>query len=228
MCGRFAFHSPAELVSRLFDVEFPLELEPRYNIAPSQYVAALRYKESGGSESFEPVMLRWGLVPFWAKDPSIGNRMINARQETADQKPAFRAAFKRRRCVILADGFFEWRNSTGGKIPTYISRQDEQPFAMAGLWERWGEEESQLETCTIMTTAANSFMQALHQRMPVVLSPETARCWIDPAHVSKADLQDLLDPPPDAGLRSWEVGRDVNNPRNDGPELIRAINRDRA
>jgi putative SOS response-associated peptidase YedK len=217
MCGRFAFHSPAELVARLFDVEFSLELEPRYNIAPSQHVAALRSGESAAGV-LEPVMLRWGLVPFWARDPGVGNRMINARQETVDQKPAYRAAFKRRRCVILADGFFEWRKSEGGKMPHYISSEDGQPFAMAGLWEQWGEDTPQLETCTIMTTAANSFMQALHHRMPVILSPENVPRWIDPAITSKFDLQGLLDSR--VGLRSWEVSRNVNNPHNQGPELI--------
>ena len=134
MCGRFAFYSPRDAVTDVFGVDFPLELEPRYNITPSQHIATLRVDRAGVPE---PVLLRWGLVPSWAKDPAIGNRMINARAETVREKPSFRAAFKRRRCVILADGFYEWRAVDGAKQPYFIARDNRQPFAMAGLWEHW-------------------------------------------------------------------------------------------
>ena len=171
-------------------------------------------------------MLRWGLIPSWAKDAAISNRMINARQETVDQKPAFRAAFKRRRCVVLADGFFEWVATDGAKWPHYIFRQDEQPFALAGLWEHWGEGEARMETCTILTTGANAFMQGLHHRMPVILSPENARRWVEPNETPKTSLQTLMDPPADAGLISRPVSKEVNNPRNDDPRLLLAVSSD--
>lgn len=220
MCGRFAFYSPHQAVTDIFGVEFPLAIEPRFNIAPSQFIVALRAGAEGG---LEPAVLKWGLIPSWAKDPKIGNRMINARAETVHEKPSFRAAFKRRRCVILADGFYEWRMVGGGKEPYFISMHDDAPFAMAGLWEYWqGKDGTELETCTIITTAANDVMLPLHHRMPVILSPANAARWSGP----DCDLPDAAQ----AVLGDWEndhlkyrvVGRAVNNPRNDGPELLDA------
>lgn len=227
MCGRFAFHSPRDAISRLFGVEFPSEFRPRFNIAPTQSVAAIRCGEEakggmGGPWPAEPAMLRWGLVPTWAKDPGIGNRLINARQETVHRKPAFRAAFRCRRCVVLADGFYEWRRAGDRKIPTYISMKSGEPFAMAGLWERWEGDGSLLETCTIITTASNRVLAPIHERMPAILSPENAHRWIDPANTSRDELQGLLEPVDNDALHFWEVDRKVNNPRNDGPELIDA------
>ena len=134
MCGRFAFYSPAEATAALFGVTNAPAVEPRYNIAPTQYIAAIRANEQGEKHLG---MLRWGLVPFWAKDPSIGARMINARAETVAEKPSFRGAFKKRRCLVLADGYYEWQRSGEVKIPWFISRSDEQPMAFAGLWESW-------------------------------------------------------------------------------------------
>lgn len=217
MCGRFAFFSPTEAVTGLFDTDFPLALEPRYNIAPSQYVVALRHGEA--EKALEPAMLRWGLIPSWAKDSRIGNRMINARQETVAEKPSFRAAFKRRRCVILADGFYEWKKSAEGKTPYFISLESGAPFAMAGLWERWDDDGSPLETCTIITTAAGPVMTPLHHRMPVIFDPGQARRWVDPETDPKTG-QALLENSGDAGLRYWSVSRTVNNPVNDDPGLI--------
>ena len=228
MCGRFAFHSPKEAITRVFEIDFALEFQPHFNIAPSQYVIALRHSgvqipATASSCSVEPVMLRWGLVPSWAKDPGIGHRMINARRETVDHKPAFRAAFRRRRCVILADGFYEWRRVDDRKIPTYITMKSGEPFAMAGLWEHWEGQSSTLLTCTIITTAANHVLAPVHDRMPVIFSPEKAVHWMDPDNDSKAGLQQLLDSPDHDDLHYWEVGREVNNPRNDGPNLIRRL-----
>jgi putative SOS response-associated peptidase YedK len=228
MCGRFAFHSPKEAITRVFEIDFALEFQPHFNIAPSQYVIALRHSgvqipATASSCSVEPVMLRWGLVPSWAKDPGIGHRMINARRETIDHKPAFRAAFRRRRCVILADGFYEWRRVDDRKIPTYITMKSGEPFAMAGLWEHWEGQSSTLLTCTIITTAANHVLAPVHDRMPVIFSPENAVRWMDPDNDSKAGLQQLLDSPDHDDLHYWEVGREVNNPRNDGPNLIRRL-----
>jgi len=219
MCGRFAFYSPAEATAALFGVSGSLEVEPRYNIAPTQYIAAVRNGDDAADdgESRELVMLRWGLVPFWAKDPAIGNRMINARAETVAEKPAFRAAYRRRRCVVLADGFYEWHRDGSIKVPYYISLASEEPFAFAGLWERWENKESgeSLQTATLITTAANDFLTSLHHRMPVILEPDRAECWL-------AGNEDLLDTaaqdcPP---LKAWPVDRRVNYARNEGDDLI--------
>lgn len=225
MCGRFAFHSPKEAITRVFGIGLTLEYQPRFNIAPSQYIIALRHSEekTPGDPAIEPIMLRWGLVPSWAKDPGIGHRMINARRETVDIKPAFRAAFRRRRCVILADGFYEWRQAETGKIPTYITLVNGGPFAMAGLWEHWEGGDSTLLTCTIITTSANQTLAPVHDRMPVIFSPANARRWIDPGNDSKAELLQLLDAPDNDALHYWEVGRDVNNPGNDGRDLIHPL-----
>jgi putative SOS response-associated peptidase YedK len=166
-------------------------------------------------------MLRWGLVPFWAREPSIGQRMINARAETVAEKPAFRSAFKRQRCVILADGFYEWRRSESGKDPFYISAVDQAPFAMAGLWESWGEGEDTLETCTIITTKANRLMTPLHHRMPVILTPHTTGDWINTAQLSASALLSLLRPCDETVLQYRQVSRSVNNASNQGPQLLR-------
>jgi putative SOS response-associated peptidase YedK len=215
MCGRFAFYSPTEAAAALFGVEGTVDVQPRYNIAPTQYVAAIR---NGADEQRELVRLRWGLVPFWAKDPSIGNRMINARAETVAEKPSYRNAFKHRRCLVLADGFYEWRRQGDVKTPYYISLASGKPFALAGLWEDWTDKESgeSLQTTTLITTDANDFMAPLHHRMPVILEAVTATDWL-------AGSRDLLDDvaaitPP---LQAWPVDRRVNNARNEGDDLVR-------
>ena len=216
MCGRFAFYSPSEAAAALFGVNASTEVQPRYNIAPTQYIAAIRNAEQGEREL---VMLRWGLVPFWAKDPSIGNRMINARAETVAEKPSYRNAFKHRRCLVLADGFYEWQRSGDAKTPYFISLASGAPFALAGLWENWTDKESgeSLQTTTLITTAANEFMAPLHHRMPVILEADNAGEWL-------AGTGDLLDDvaaitPP---LQAWPVDRRVNNARNEDDELIAA------
>jgi putative SOS response-associated peptidase YedK len=162
-------------------------------------------------------MLRWGLVPFWAKEPSIGNRMINARAETVAEKPSYRAAFRYRRCIVLADGFYEWRRENDTKTPYYISLASGAPFALAGLWENWTDKASgeSLQTTTLITTVANDFMQPLHHRMPVVLQPDSASEWL-------AGSAELLEQAADRAprLRAWPVNRRVNNARNEGAELI--------
>ena len=210
MCGRFAFYSPAQAAAELFGVHNAPDVAQRYNIAPTQYIAAIRPDSEG---SGQVVMLRWGLVPFWAKDPSIGARMINARAETVAEKPSFRNAFRKRRCLVLADGYYEWQRSGEVKVPWFISRSDETPMAMAGLWESWNDPQSDspLETVTIITKAANEFLEQLHHRMPVILDPAQAQNWLEPGSAV-----------PDTGpeLRAWPVDRRVNNARNEGPELI--------
>jgi putative SOS response-associated peptidase YedK len=216
MCGRFAFYSPREAVLAVFGVELPFDVLPRYNVAPSQLVAAIR---AGATGEPEGAQLRWGLVPFWAKDPAIGNRMINARAETLADKPAFRNAWRKRRCVILANGFYEWRKVGAGKIPYYIARDDGQPIAFAGLWERWEKSEAPLETCTIITTNANRTLRDIHDRMPVILPPDVLRAWLDPGQPPEV-LGRLLQPAPEELLATREVSRAVNSPAHEGPELI--------
>jgi putative SOS response-associated peptidase YedK len=163
MCGRFAFYSPTEAAAALFGVDASLETKPRYNIAPTQDIAAIRNDKDGEREL---VMLRWGLVPFWAKDPSIGNRMINARAETVAEKPSYRNAYKHRRCLVLADGFYEWQRQGDTKTPFFISLASGQPFALAGLWENWTDKATgeSLQTTTLITTDANEFMAQLLRR----------------------------------------------------------------
>ncbi len=214
MCGRFAFYSPSEAAAALFGVEASVDLDPRYNIAPTQDVAAIRNAESGEREL---VLLRWGLVPFWARDPSIGNRMINARAETVAEKPAFRAAYRRRRCLVLADGFYEWRREGSTKTPYFISLASGEPFALAGLWEHWKDKSSdrELESATLLTTEASPFMESLHHRMPVVLEPGMADEWL-------GGSETLLDSIRDNGprLQAWPVDRRVNIARNEGEDLV--------
>ncbi len=217
MCGRFAFYSPSEAAVALFGVSASIEIKPRYNIAPTQFVAAIRDDEK---KQRELVMLRWGLVPFWAKDPSIGSRMINARAETVAEKPSFRAAYRHRRCVVLADGFYEWHREGDTKTPYFISLASGEPFALAGLWENWTDKVSgdSLQTTTLMTTAANEFMIPLHHRMPVILESNTAGEWL-------AGSNDLLDDVAaiTPALKAWPVDRRVNNARNESADLIDAV-----
>ncbi len=217
MCGRFAFYSPAEATAALFGVEAKATMKPRYNIAPTQDIAAIR---NGEDDARELVMLRWGLVPFWAKDPSIGNRMINARAETVAEKPSFRAAYRRRRCIVLADGFYEWHRDGDVKTPYFISLASGEPFALAGLWESWHDKESgdDLQTATLITTEANAFMAALHQRMPMVLEPGRADRWLGG---DEQMIETATDDTP--RLRAWPVDRRVNNARNEGADLIDAV-----
>lgn len=213
MCGRFAFYSPAEATAALFGVDGALAVEARYNIAPTQFIAAVRDGEQGDREL---VMLRWGLVPFWAKDPAIGNRMINARAETVAEKPSYRNAFKHRRCIVLADGFYEWRREGDVKTPYFISLESGEPFGLAALWESWTDKESgdALQTTTLITQEANAFMSPVHHRMPVILQSATADEWM----ASGTYLDDAAAKTPP--LRAWPVDRRVNNARNEGEELI--------
>ena len=216
MCGRFAFYSPAEAAAALFGVEVAPELKPRYNIAPTQDIAAIRNGTEGEREF---ALLRWGLVPFWAKEPSIGNRMINARAETVAEKPSYRNAYKHRRCLVLADGFYEWQRGGDVKVPYFISLASGEPFGLAGIWENWTDKETgeSLQTTSLITTAANDFMAPLHHRMPVILEASTATEWL----AGSADLlDDVASITPK--LQAWPVDRRVNNARNDGEDLVLA------
>lgn len=210
---------------QLFGVEFPLELEPRYNITPGSFVVTLR---AGSELVVEPAVLKWGLIPSWAKDPAIGNRLINARVETVQQKPSFRAAFRRRRCVVLADGFYEWRSMRDGKVPYFITLAEDGPLAMAGLWEHWqGADGEEIQTCTILTTEANRRLVPLHSRMPIVLAPAGSRRWIGQDADEPDSAHKILRASDNDRLEFWPVSRSVNNPRNDGADLVKPVNLDR-
>ena len=221
MCGRFAFYSPHEAVIRLFGVAAAPEIEPRWNIAPTSYIAAVR--EAGGPR--EVAMLYWGLVPSWAKDRSIGARMINARSETLREKPSFRNAFRKRRCLLLADGYYEWQRSGAVKQPYFIAFEDGQPFGMAGLWEAWTDPATGvlLESCCIVTTAPAPAVAHVHDRMPVIVAPADYAEWLDPSNVNVARLDRLLVPTGLPGLEARPVGRAVNNPRNEGARLLESM-----
>ena len=216
MCGRFALYSPAGIICDAFGLEVAPALAQRFNIAPGQEVLVIRPGATGPEAAF----LRWGLVPFWAKDPAIANRMINARAETITEKPSFRQSFQRRRCLIPADGFYEWQPVQGGKQPWYIHGREPGLLAFAGLWDCWdGGVDGQLQTCTIITTAANDFMRPMHQRMPLMLARDSYSAWLA-ADTARQDLQGLLVAKSVVKLTAVSVSCKVNNPVNDEPGLI--------
>jgi putative SOS response-associated peptidase YedK len=221
MCGRFVLRASPQNLQTLFNLEEAPITAPRYNIAPTQPVLAVRANPHGGLR--ETTYLNWGLIPFWAKDPKIGSRMINARSETAAEKPSFRAAFKYRRCIVPVDGFFEWRKEGGGKQPYLIGLDSGEVFGIAGLWEHWEQEGSVIESCTLLTTDANEFLAPLHHRMPVILDPQDYDEWLDPS-VQKGDtLLHLMRPFSNEQMRAVAVSRIVNNPRNDEPGCVEPV-----
>ena len=218
MCGRFSLWlNLTDLVEAFPDFIFPNEMPQRFNVAPTQNVAVVPNNTENHVEFFQ-----WGLVPFWAKDPGIGNRMINARAETVADKPAYRAAYRRRRCLILADGFYEWRKEPNSKTktPMYIQLASKKPFAFAGLWEIWRPDDTPLLSCTIITTTPNELVAPIHNRMPVILPPEAYDRWLDPAEHKPGAFDDLLVPYPADQMTAYPVSRLVNNPRNDIPDCI--------
>ena len=217
MCGRYTLAVSAGDLADRFGLTGDLpDLTPRYNVAPTQQVAAVL--ADGGGRKLE--MLRWGLVPSWAKDPGIGARMINARGETVAEKPSFRSAFKRSRCLIPADGFYEWQKAAGGKQPFHIRMRDGSPFAFAGLWERWDSDGEELLTCAIITTSANEVVGEVHDRMPVILPEEDHDLWLDPDFDQKDALTTLLKPYPAEAMEAYAVSRFVNRPGNDDERCI--------
>ena len=217
MCGRYSLTSPLESVREIFGFLESPNLAPRYNIAPTQDVAVVR---RGDDALRHLAFLRWGLVPSWAKDISIGSRMINARAESVAEKPAFRRAFAARRCLIPANGFYEWRSESGGKQPYYITRKDGLPMAFAGLWESWRASESaeHIESCTILTTEACEATRPIHHRMPVILEPTAFETWLAPT-LGAPGLLGLMSPST-AALVVKKVSRRVNKVANDDPHLL--------
>jgi len=221
MCGRFVRHSSLDLIENTFavdDVEIDA-VEARYNIAPSQPVLAV-IRDQGK----RLVQLHWGLVPFWAEDRSIGNRMINARAETVEKKPAFRGAFRKRRCLVVADGFFEWKGEKGRKQPFYLTLEGDRPFGFAGIWDIWRERDTgeELRSCTILTTAAAASLKDIHHRMPVVLKAENRDTWLDPA-AGPDRLKQILTDGFVTGFRRRPVSRQVNRVQNDNPGCIEEV-----
>lgn len=221
MCGRFVLAFEAGLLAEFFGLsEAPL-VSPRYNIAPSQDVKGIRVEE--GKRRL--VLLHWGLIPSWAVDPKIGFRTLNARAETAHKAPAFRSAFRAKRCLIPASGFFEWDKKGGGKQPFFIYREDGKPLAFAGLWERWHNKEGKkvIESCTILTTDANETVGRLHNRMPVILESESFNLWLDPEVTSIEKLSPLLHPAREGILTMYPVSTYVNKATNEGKQCIEPV-----
>ena len=226
MCGRFTLTASPDQLAALFELPQEPVVVPRYNIAPTQPVAVVRLQPQTAAREW--ALTYWGLVPSWSKDPSMGARMINARAETVTEKPAFRAAFKRRRCLVPTSGFFEWQKQGKGKQPYYITTPDGSPFAIAGLWEYWeGADGSALESCTLLTTSANGLMQPLHDRMPVIVQPADYAQWLgsgrDETPKALDQLQHLLRPYADDGLVAYPVSTYVSNAHNEGAACIEAL-----
>lgn len=226
MCGRFTLRASASVLAEQFAAIADITLVPRFNVAPTQPIAVVRARPDSSPLQRELAIVRWGLIPSWAKDAGIGGRMINARSETVAAKPAFRAAFRRQRCLIPADGFFEWRRQGKSKQPYFIQMAGEQPFAMAGLWESWnGPDGNEIESCTILTTLPNELMQVIHDRMPVILPSETCGEWLDPAQADPEPLKRLLVPFDAGQMKARPVSSYVNRPSNEGPECIAPVAR---
>ena len=221
MCGRFTLKADIETIAKVFHVKPSLavsEITPRYNIAPTQEVVSIL---SNGASHLEP--LRWGLIPSWAKDEAIGNKMINARAETLAEKPSFKRLLRSKRCLVVADGFYEWRKEAGSKTktPMYITLKNGQPFAFAGLWDLWNSPDGQqVRSCTIITTQPNALMESIHDRMPVILSPDASEQWLETSLHDEHVLSSLLVPFPAEEMAARAVSRLVNDPRREGAELI--------
>lgn len=229
MCGRFTLRTSPDVLIQLFQTTTFPELTPRWNIAPTQMICAIRATEEANTRR-QAAMLRWGLVPFWAEDPSAGARMLNARSETAAEKPAFRAAWRKRRCLIPADGFYEWQKlAIGKKQPWWIHQPDGEPFAMAGLWETWTPRAHNpdaptepLQSCTILTTSASKDLKGLHDRMPVILTPDAWNAWLNP-ETPLPILQSLMMPAPPGTLVLTCVSTLVNRPSPDSPDCLQPV-----
>ena len=217
MCGRFTQRADSKKIAKSFGVTEVPAVEARYNVAPTQDILAV-YESGDGRAA---TLYKWGLVPSWANDASMGARLINARSETVAEKPAFRQAFKQRRCIIPADGFYEWQRTEGRKQPFFFRMQDDRQFGFAGLWERWeGEGGKVINSCTILTTEANEVLRPVHDRMPVILHPDDYGLWLC-AEVRELDLvREMLRPYPADEMMGYPVGGSVNSPRNQGAGLI--------
>lgn len=219
MCGRYTLTKQEKRLQEYFDLTERLPFTPRYNIAPTQAAPVILMENAPQRR-----MMRWGLIPFWAKDETVGNKLINARSETLADKPSFRKAFERRRCLVIADGFFEWAKTKGGRSPVRIVLKDPEPFAMAGLWEKWLSPMGyEVESFTIITTKANDLMAKVHDRMPVILPEGNYEQWLDLQPSNLKGLQTLLRPYSADEMELYPVSAAVNNPRHDGPECVEPV-----
>jgi putative SOS response-associated peptidase YedK len=217
MCGRYSLHSNPNVIALQFGLSHPPELTARYNVAPGTPILAIRADAHAGRTAS---LLHWGLIPSWAKDPSIGNRLINARAETLTEKPSFRTAFRRRRCIIPANGYYEWMPTGGRKLPHYIRPTGDELFGFAGLYEHWQGPEGPLHSCTIITTESNALLRPIHARMPVILPVDAYAHWLDPDVPEPGTLAALLKPAAAERMIAFPVSLRVNNVKNDEPALI--------
>jgi len=216
MCGRFTLTVDIDTVARAFGVAPSVQSTPRYNVAPTQNVVAILRDETKHLD-----FLRWGLIPSWAKEESIGAKMINARAETLAEKPSFKRLLQGKRCLIVADGFYEWRQEAGGKTPMYFTLPDHEPFAFAGLWDMWRQPDGQpLRTCTIITTEPNAVVAPVHNRMPVILTADAQEEWLDPSQHDSHVLQQLLKAYTASEMLARPVSRKINSPQYDSADLI--------
>ena len=220
MCGRYSLHTHPEVIALYFKLGLLPDLTPRYNITPGTNVLIVRNDPEKGRVAD---LYRWGLIPGWAKDPAIGNKLANARAETVAEKPSFRSAFKRGRCLIPASGFYEWKAVAGRKQPYYVRPVGSDLFAFAGLTERWVGPDGPVHSCAIITTDANELMQGIHNRMPVILAPDDYAVWLDPANQATEKLKVLLKPSPAKLMAAHPVSTRVNTPKNDEPALIEPL-----
>lgn len=222
MCGRYTLTASGEALAKAFDLPSAPDLPPRFNIAPTQEVAAVRVERPATERRL--VLLRWGLIPWWAEDPTIGNRMINARAETVAEKPTFRDAFRSRRCLVVADGFYEWKRlSDGTKQPFYVRLKSGELFAFAGLWDSWRSDGADVESCTLLTTDANELVRPIHDRMPVILKPRDYDLWLNPEVSDPERLTPVLGAYDASAMEARPVSRYVNDPANDSPRCIEAV-----
>jgi putative SOS response-associated peptidase YedK len=219
MCGRYVVKTPVLELATMFDLMDVPALTPRFNVAPTQMVPVVRLKPE--TKKRELVMLKWGLIPAWAKDAAIANQMIMARADTVADKPAFRDAFRRRRCLMVADGFYEWQKTNGKKQPYFIGLKDQSPFAFAGLWERWKNPEGDaVESCALITTDANHVVKPIHDRMPVILQRQDYETWLDLEIQDTMALQKFLQPYPVEAMMAYPVSSFVNDPRNEASRCL--------
>jgi putative SOS response-associated peptidase YedK len=227
MCGRTVVKAKVHDYASMFDLLRVPDLTPNYNVAPTQLTPVVRLKPE--DKTREMVLLKWGLIPSWAKEAAVGNGMINARADTVADKPAFRHAFRNRRCLMVADGFYEWQKTNGKKQPYFIGMKDESPFAFAGLWERWKDPANgPVESCALITTDANELVRPIHDRMPVILPRDDYAKWLDPEVEDAGKLQELLVPFPAEEMKTYAVSGLVNKPQNNGPECLAPVEIERA
>lgn len=223
MCGRFALKAPPADIASHFGVDAVPAAAPRYNIAPTQPILIVRHRWQQPEAGLEAVHVKWGLLPSWAKDDSMAAKLINARAESVAEKPAFRSAFRRMRCLVPADGFYEWEATPSGKLPWFIRLKSKELLAFAGLWEHWqAPDGTPLETATIITTDANELVRPVHDRMPVILQPADYATWLG-AQTKAEDLKTLLTPLPEYLMERYRVSKRMSNARNEGEEYIRPM-----